>query len=706
MKCLAVFTTFANILFIAAAYSAERADFYVSPSGNNNWSGRQAVPNAAHSDGPIATVAQAQSLVRQLKHDHPDRTTPIVVAIRAGYYYLAEPLRFAPDDSGTEKAAIVYEAYRDERPVINGGRRIEGWTVDAQGRWHANLADVKGGFWSFAQLFVNDQRRFRPRLPRHEYFHVAATVPPSPAAAGHGFDGFRFDGDDIRADWANRGDVEVLAFHTWTASRMHIADVNPGERAVQFTGTTRGTSDWAAFRKGNRCLVENVREALSEPGQWYLDRPKGELTYIPREGEKPETSVVIAPRLPRLVTLEGDTAALRWVHHLIFRGLTFAHDNWTLPAAGQSFPQAEVNLGAALSAVGARNIIFDRCAVRNVGGYAMAFGLGCRDNLVDRCELVDLGGGGVMIGAATGTGKQSWNAAPRDPEEVVSHHTIRHCLIAHGGRLHSAAVGVWIGHSPYNRIEHNDIVDFYYTGISVGWVWGYAPSEAHDNDIGFNHVHTLGQHVLSDLGGIYTLGVSPGTRIHDNCFHDIDAFDYGGWGLYTDEGSSNMVLENNIVYRTKTGGFHQHYGKDNVLRNNVFALSATDQLQRTRTEPHNSFTFERNIVYWDNAGPLFGRNWADNHFTMRSNDYWNSGGHAVRFPGDLTLDQWRAKRDQDQGSLVADPRFVDPAKYDFRLRDDSPARKLGIQSLDASQAGRGEPPVLTRDLPPVPGAFQ
>lgn len=198
--------------------------------------------------------------------------------------------------------------------------------------------------------------------------------------------------------------------------------------------------------------------------------------------------------------------------------------------------------------------------------------------------------------------------------------------------------------------------------------------------------------MLSDLGGIYTLGVSPGTRIHDNCFHDIDAFDYGGWGLYTDEGSSNIVLENNVVYRTKTGGFHQHYGKDNLLRNNVFAFSQTDQLQRTRTEPHNSFVFERNIVYWNNDGPLMGHNWADNHFTLRDNVYFNSGGHPVRFPGNLTLDQWQQKRGQDKGSIVADPKFVDAAHGDFRLQDDSPARALGIHSLDARQAGRGAAP--------------
>ena len=117
---------------------------------------------------------------------------------------------------------------------------------------------------------------------------IAARSPAQRGGEGRGFDGFKFSGEEIGANWTNRDDVEVLAFHIWTASRMRIADVSAANRIARFTGTTRGTSDWAAFRKGNRYFVENVREALGEPGQWYLDRPQGELIYIPREGERPE----------------------------------------------------------------------------------------------------------------------------------------------------------------------------------------------------------------------------------------------------------------------------------------------------------------------------------------------------------------------------------------------------------------------------------
>ena len=390
---------------------------------------------------------------------------------------------------------------------------------------------------------------------------------------------------------------------------------------------------------------------------------------------------VVAPRVENLLLIAGDPAERRWVEHLQFRGLTFAHTNWNLPLTGQAFPQAEINLGAAIAAVSTRHLLLENCAVRHVGEYAVAFGPGCKHNRLEGCELVDMGGGGVKIGNALAqppaVNDKSQACASSlqlaaDEEMLVSHHTIRNCVIAYGGRLHPAAVGVWIGNSPYNVIEHNDVHNFYYTGFSVGWSWGYGASQAHHNDIGFNHVYDIGQGVLSDMGGIYTLGISPGTVIHDNRFHDVMSYDYGGWGLYTDEGSTGIVLKNNLVYRCSRASFHQHYGKENRVENNILAFAGEQQLQRTRTEEHISFFFERNIVYWDNGSPLLGSNWKDNNFRMDHNLYFHAGRQAdhVSRESDLRAvaegsragpalrDRGPAVRESEAGRFPAKTRFA------------------------------------------------
>jgi hypothetical protein len=336
-------------------------------------------------------------------------------------------------------------------------------------------------------------------------------------------------------------------------------------------------------------------------------------------------------------------------------------------------------------------------AVVHVGRYAIELGSGCRDCSLERCELVDLGAGGVLVGVAGGPGSSS--VAGRAGGSDVTGNVIRDCSILHGGRLHPAAVGVWIGHASETTVEHCEIADLTYTGISVGWSWGYQPSRANHNRILRNHIHHLGHGVLSDLGGVYTLGVSPGTVVEGNLIHDVASRDYGGWGLYTDEGSTGIVMRNNLVFRTNSGGFHQHYGRDNRIENNVFAAARDWQLQRSRVEDHTSFTFRRNIVWWDSAAPLVKGDWTKGVVTER-NCYWNAAG-PVTFPGQGSLAE-RQAAGQDRGSLVADPKFADPAAGDFTLAADSPARGLGFEPLDVTAAGRRTPRSLSSGLPPVP----
>jgi hypothetical protein len=504
--------------------------------------------------------------------------------------------------------------------------------------------------------------------------------------------------------------VIVNVIHIWSDSLMRIESIEPSTRTVTFTGPTRGTRSYSAHAKGNRYRVVNVKEVLREPGEWYLDRPSGQLTYIPRPGEEAGRSVVIAPRLEQLVLFRGNVKDHKWVEHIQLKGLTFAHCNWLLGPNGLNMPQAAIGVPEALTAFAARHLAIDTCCVRHVGGYALGFGFGCRGNIVRSCEFFDLGAGGVKVGFA---GKAEWlssHEVPRDPEVLPSHHTIENCTIAHAGRLHPSAVGVWIGKSPNNKVLHNDIYDLYYTAVSVGWVWGYGPSPAHHNEIAGNLLHTVGQGVLSDMGGVYSLGIQPGTTIHHNHIHHVHSFSYGGWGLYTDEGSTDIVLRDNLVHHTKDGGFDQHYGKNNLITNNIFAFGQECMIRRNdRRDKPTSFTFERNIVLYD-RGVILGGGWGmhkEGSYQLDHNLYWNADSKPVQFTSTMDFKKWQEKFGQDRNSLVADPLFVDARGGYFHLKSESPAiTKLGFKPFDYTKAGRTSPPTLTKGLPLAPRAYE
>jgi hypothetical protein len=207
----------------------------------------------------------------------------------------------------------------------------------------------------------------------------------------------------------------------------------------------------------------------------------------------------------------------------------------------------------------------------------------------------------------------------------------------------------------------------------------------------------VGKNWLSDLGAVYTLGIQPGTEIHDNLFHDVSAPVYGGRGIYLDEGTSQVRVYNNIVYNTTRGLFTQNYGQDNLVSNNIFAFGRDCQIEpsgnmaKAQSLP-NSFTFESNIVLLAPGAKMLFSEWNQKTVTMRRNLYWQ-GGSPIQF-GRLSWAQWQAQG-FDAGSLAADPLFADPAHYDFTLQDGSPAARIGFQPFDLSGVGprpaRGKP---------------
>lgn len=662
-------------------------EIHLAPEGND------ASPGT--SEQPFKTLARAQKAVREARKAAPNDA--VTVTLSEGTYLLEKPLVFTPADSGAAGAPVTWRAALDSEVLITGGRPITGWEVGADGVWSVKLPQVANGEWYFTQLYVNGQARPRPRLPKEGFYHVAG-FPQGRATEVHyhtDCDAFEFEAGQFDPSWRNLGDIDVIVYHYWTDSHLPIASINEEERIVTFKHKAgKVFSDFSG--NGVPYVIDNVAEAFGELGQWYLDRPTGVLRYHPLPGEQSENTTVIAPFVPELLRLQGNPEAREYVEHIHFEGLNFAHTNWQLPPGNSNDSQGSASVPAAITLVGARDCEIRRCRISNIGTWAIELKDGCRNNQLVANEIDHVGGGAMRI-----------NGSEKHPLKRTGGNVISDNHIHHYGETYPSAVGVLLMHTEANRVAHNHIHHGYYTGVSVGWRWGYGECVARNNIIEANHIHDIGQGLLSDLGGIYTLGPQPGTILRRNHIHDIDASHYGGWGIYNDEGSSHILIESNIVHDTKYACYNIHFGRDLYVRNNIFACGRLDTISRGKVEPHRTVTLERNIVV-ATTRDFYSGNWKDlqhdyyifpdkgkgvvmnertRTFICDYNLYWNPElpRSKVLFAG-KSWEAWQ-KRGQDRHSLYADPEFLSMDERDFTLKPDSPAFALGFEPIDTENIG-------------------
>ena len=563
-------------------------DIFVATNGNDAWSGRVATANAGLTDGPVRTIAAAQTIARQRLAAMAAGATrqPINVRIAAGEYRLTAPLSFGPHDSGVPEAPVTYSAAQAGTVTISGAAVLGSVVAGAAGSTLAipgPAADplaMRGG----TQLFVNGRRATLARTPNSgNFWFVQKPLNVAGEPVGQeGREAFVAPAEALTVvnglSAADRSRAMVKVMQAWTSGRHRLSSLASPSGGVRVTPR----APWAFLNFGvdQRFYIENIPTALDAPGEWIWDGTN--VRYLATAADAGQTVKFEMPMLERLVVIQGVEKTTTWVQDLQFQGLTFANTRQLTPDVGFIDRQAAIDIGAAVEVDAARRIKFENCTFTRTGGYAVWFRNAVRDSRVDSSSMLDLGAGGVKIGLTT----QSPDYLAGTRRNVLHANQIKDT-----GKLFPGAVGVWIGQSFDNTVSNNLISNTTYTAISVGWAWQYGIATSGRNSIINNLLLNVGQGELSDVGGVYTLGDSPGTIISGNVIQQVrpyPGYGPGGWGLYNDQATTGVLMEKNIVVGTSNGGYLMHYGRDNTLRSNILAFGDRSELAIAISDPNKT----------------------------------------------------------------------------------------------------------------------
>ncbi|MBQ3140997.1 MAG: right-handed parallel beta-helix repeat-containing protein [Clostridia bacterium] len=667
-----------------------KLELYVSPDGNDE--------NPGTAAQPLKTLNAARIALRELVQKN-GYTSEATVWLGEGTYRISETLKFGAEDS----FPTVYRAREGERAVITSAKLLEPHEEMVNGRreWKASLPEVLQGK-RYRTLMVNGEWARRPRLPETGFYEIkcvpnidlekAKTDPAYENALFKGTDRFYVNPGEMK-QWHALQDVEMIMPHYWTEEHLPVESYDD-ETGLVVTSrcSVFSLADDFVPRYSRYCL-ENVYEAIKE-GQWYLDTASGVLTYLPTPEQTLQNTVLELPTLVTGVKFEGTS-------YVRFENVELSGFDWTMPVEHRewhyntygkdcgAYAQAAAGASGAVLFERASGCGLSRCKLSNIGEYGVFIGAGSSGISVTDCEICHIGAGGIKLnGAQVG-----------EPDELRTHHNV-----ITGNHLHDmgmvfwSACGILSMNSAYNRFCNNHIHDLYYTAISVGWVWGHAPSNSHHNLVENNHLHHIGKELLSDMGGIYTLGEQPGTVVRGNVIHDIRKRNYGGWGIYPDEGSSYILIENNICHHTSSQGFHQHYGTENIVRNNIFAFcdAGTAAISRVHPEQKNAVSFYNNVFLSD-GGPFFINrrnetyrkgfisdnnlfyNYAGTGFVSGDGD--NDGETVMKMVKCYDFEQWKALG-HDHHSVIADPCFADAQNGDFTVTDSAALDSIGFKTFE------------------------
>ena len=600
---------FLTAICILCSHWLWSGEIWVSPKGNDFNDGTR--------QSPKATLTAALRQAREWRRTGDDRMQGgITVYMEGGTYALYEPVFIRPEDSGTKESPTVIRSAinektvihsaADEKVVLSGGVRIKNWKK--QGKlWVADVPTFNGRPLDFRQLWVNGKKAVRARdVEDFEKMNRICSVDEKneilyvPAVS-------------IRRLIDNKGNLkakyaEMVLHQMWCVANLRIRSVevqgdsaairfHQPESRIQFEHpwprpmvTTDGHN--SAF------YLTNARELQDVPGEWYHDIDARKIYYYPREGEKMQEAKVIVPAVETLVRVEGTVD--RPVRHIRFEKITFSYTTWMRPSEKGHVPlQAGMYLtdgyridpkmqrnylnhpldnqgwlgrpAAAVRVVAAKQIDFERCRFEHLGSTGLDYEEAVQGGVVRGCLFRDIAGNGLLVGSFSPAAHEThlpYN--PADRREVCTQQQINNCYFTEIGNEDWGCLAIAAGYVGDVNIEHNEISEVPYSGISLGWGWTQTVNCMRNNRVHANLIHHYAKHMY-DVAGIYTLGSQPKSYVTENCVHSIYkpgyVHDPNHWFyLYTDEGSSFITVRDNWTEGEKY--LQNANGPGNVWENN------------------------------------------------------------------------------------------------------------------------------------------
>lgn len=598
---------FLATICLLCTYLLSAGEIWISAQGNDLNDGTR--------QSPKATLTSALRQAREWRRTGDERVRGgITIYMEEGTYALYEPVFIRPEDSGTKESPTVIRAAADKKVILSGGIRINDWKK--QGKvWVADVPAFNGRPLDFRQLWVNGEKAVRARnVEDFEKMNRICSVDEKneilyvPAVAMRKLVDSK---GNLKARYA-----EMVLHQMWCVANLRIRSVemqgdsaairfHQPESRIQFEHpwprpmvTTDGHN--SAF------YLTNARELLDVPGEWYHDIEARKVYYYPREGEKMQDAdtEVIVPAIETLVQIEGTLD--RPVSNIRFEKITFSYTTWMRPSEKGHVPlQAGMYLtdgyridpkmqrdylnhqldnqgwlgrpAAAVSVIAASRIDFERCRFEHLGSTGLDYEEAVQGGVVRGCLFRDIAGNGLLVGSFSPAAHETHLPyEPADSREVCAYQQINNCYFTEVGNEDWGCLAIAAGYVRDIRIEHNEICEVPYSGISLGWGWTQTVNCMRNNRVHANLIHHYAKHMY-DVAGVYTLGSQPKSYVTENCVHSIYKPSYvhdpNHWFyLYTDEGSSFITVRDNWTEGEKY--LQNANGPGNVWENNGSKVDA------------------------------------------------------------------------------------------------------------------------------------